>query len=67
MRFEEAMYYVRQGKKIRRKAWGKYCYVTFGLIVNQYNQAQPTLMTMWNNEVNLNKAIFEEDWEVVDG
>ena len=65
MRFEEAMYYARQGKKIRRKAWGRLCYIKMGLVTDSYNRDKIVFLTRFGNEVNLNKAIFEKDWVVM--
>ena len=56
MKFEEALKAMREGKKVRRKTWGKYCYIwIYGDIVNQNF-----------NSVNLSSAILSEDWEVIE-
>ena len=57
MKFEEALKCMRYGVKIRRKGWGKYCYIMIdgSDIVNQNF-----------NPINLSSSILAEDWEVVE-
>lgn len=65
MIFEDALKYMRYGKKVRRSAWGKYCYIERkydfyrdnSWFVSHTGQELTTLSV---------KAIFSVDWEVVE-
>lgn len=57
MKFEEALKAMRKGKKVRRKAWGRFSYIKI---------SEGTFVTMFNNEINITNAILHNDWEIVD-
>ena len=46
-----------RGYRIRRKAWGKYCYI-------EYDGNE--IVTQCGNPISLNSALFEKDWEIVE-
>jgi hypothetical protein len=66
MTFEKVLKAMRKGKKARRKTWGKYAYIKIGIIHNIFIQEQETFVTRFNNEINITRMIFENDWELLD-
>jgi hypothetical protein len=66
MTFEKVLKAMRKGKKARRKAWGKYAYIKIGITHNIFRQEQETFVTRFNNEINITRMIFENDWELLD-
>ena len=68
MRFEEALKAMREGKKVKRRKWGKYKYWRLDLQNNElmhkdtpYTQESSFLNTKISVE-----QITADDWEVVD-
>lgn len=66
MRFEKALKYMKQGEKVRRVEWGRNAYIKIGYIKDRLNREREAIITPFGNEINLNRAILEVDWEVVD-
>lgn len=66
MIFEKALKAMREGKKVKRKEWGENTYIKIGYVKNRLNQEREAIITQFGNEINLNKAILEVDWEIVE-
>lgn len=66
MKFENVLKAMRKGKKARRKIWGRYAYIKIGITHDIFRQEQETFVTRFNNEINITRMIFENDWELLD-
>lgn len=63
MRFEEALKAMREGKKVRRKCWGKYCYIQI-----EYNPStcKVEFLNQNQNDFSLSAdSVLADDWEVM--
>lgn len=61
MKFIEVFPFALKGRPIRRKAWGKAYIKMF-----EYDSGEKVFITRFGNPVQLNDALFIDDWEIVD-
>ena len=61
MIFDKILPELLKGKRVRRKCWGKYCW-----IVVLFPGKSNIVLTQYNNPyVISNNAVFATDWEVL--
>jgi hypothetical protein len=76
MKFEEALIYLKQGRKLRRSYWPKGIYISKSLVTLENYDTYVDVAEIWidesGNEVPVNNPwlcssdLFEDDWELID-
>lgn len=63
MKFENIIRHIKDAKKVRRKCWGKYCYIQI-----EYNPStgKVEFLNQNQNDFSLSAdSILADDWEIV--